>query len=116
MFSEKKSKKAKKKGVPEISAPSNFEHRVHTGYDPVQGGFVGLPTQWTGIVDPTANRPKPIVDPSMVTNFELERHKVSISMCCFCLSFLSFAFCNIKSDFCLKNVRIYCACMFFVCV
>ena len=76
MFSEKKSKKAKKKGVPEISAPSNFEHRVHTGYDPVQGGFVGLPTQWTGIVDPTANRPKPIVDPSMVTNFELERQKV----------------------------------------
>ena len=76
MNSEKKSKKTKK-GRPEISAPLNFEHRVHTGYDPVQGGFVGLPQQWSGIVDPQSSRPKPIIDPSTITNFDLEKQKVS---------------------------------------
>ena len=33
---------------PEISGPSNFQHRVHTSAVP--GGFVGLPKQWTYLV------------------------------------------------------------------
>ena len=57
----------KKKKRPEISGPLNFEHRVHTGFDPQQGTFVGLPPQWAGIVQPSASRPSPIVDPSIVT-------------------------------------------------
>jgi len=61
MFSKKKSKLA-------ISEPANFEHRVHTGYDPVRGALVGLPAQWANIVDSTqAVRPRPIVDPSLTT-------------------------------------------------
>ena len=30
---------------PEISGPSNFEHRFHTGYDSSKNTFVGLPPQ-----------------------------------------------------------------------
>lgn len=58
----------RKKKRPEISGPSNFEHRVHTGYDNVQGAFVGLPTQWASIVEPVQRaRPRPLVDPSSIT-------------------------------------------------
>ena len=61
MFSKKKSKLA-------ISVPSNFEHRVHTGYDPVRGTLVGLPAQWASVVEPSQSpRPRPIVDPSYTT-------------------------------------------------
>ena len=59
---------SKKKNKPLISVPSNFEHRVHTGYDPVRGAFVGLPAQWASVVEPTqSSRPRPIVDPSFTT-------------------------------------------------
>jgi len=59
---------SKKRPKPAISVPSNFEHRVHTGYDPVRGAFVGLPAQWAGVVDPAESaRPRPIVDPSFTT-------------------------------------------------
>ena len=27
----------------EISTPSNFEHRIHAGYDPKTGLYTGLP-------------------------------------------------------------------------
>ena len=65
-------------GRPQISGPLNFEHRVHTGFDPVQGKFVGLPPQWQSVVEPqTASRPKPIVDPSHITNMEMEQAKVT---------------------------------------
>ena len=75
MFQSNKKKGNKKR--PEISLPSNFEHRVHTGYDTNQGTFVGLPSQWSGIVEPSSpTRPKPIIDPSQVTNVELEARKV----------------------------------------
>ena len=94
MSSDKKSKKGKK-GRPDISAPMSFEHIIHTGYDPVQGGFTGLPTQWTGIVDPHANRPKPIIDPSSITSFDLERQKVSA----FCVSRLKWLLMLIVSNF-----------------
>ncbi|XP_058611069.1 serine/threonine-protein kinase PAK 5 isoform X2 [Onychostoma macrolepis] len=57
----------KKKKRLEISAPSNFEHRVHTGFDPQQQKFTGLPQQWQSLLADTANRPKPMVDPSYIT-------------------------------------------------
>ena len=69
MFSKKKSKKL------EISAPSNFQHRVHTGFDNHSNKFVGLPKQWASLVDdkPASQspyRPSPMVDPMTITNQE----------------------------------------------
>ena len=56
-------KKKKNKNKIEISVPSNFEHRIHTGFDPVQNGFVGLPYQWASVVETAhSQRPKPLVD------------------------------------------------------
>ena len=43
--------KKKKKPSIQISQPSNFQHRVHTGFDWENGKFVGLPTQWASIID-----------------------------------------------------------------
>lgn len=55
----------KKRNRPIISGPTDFEHRVHTGYDPVRGKFVGLPTQWNSVVDSVhAPRRNPLLDPS----------------------------------------------------
>lgn len=68
----------KKKKKPEISGPSNFEHRVHTGFDHNQGRFVGLPSQWQGIVSTEgATRRRPMVDPSSITPVEIQPLKVS---------------------------------------
>lgn len=47
---------SKKKALPEISIPTNFEHRVHTGFDPYHGTFVGLPAQWKSIVEADPNQ------------------------------------------------------------
>uniref|UniRef100_A0A8D0DSU6 non-specific serine/threonine protein kinase n=1 Tax=Salvator merianae TaxID=96440 RepID=A0A8D0DSU6_SALMN len=58
---------SKKKKRIEISAPSNFEHRVHTGYDQLEQKFTGLPRQWQGIIEESAKRPKPLVDPVCIT-------------------------------------------------
>lgn len=63
---------SKKKKKIEISAPSNFQHRVHTGFDNHSNKFVGLPKQWASLVDdkPASNspfRPSPMVDPSTFT-------------------------------------------------
>ncbi|XP_053908834.1 serine/threonine-protein kinase PAK 4 isoform X2 [Cuculus canorus] len=58
---------SKKKKRIEISAPSNFEHRVHTGYDQQEQKFTGLPRQWQGIIEESAKRPKPLVDPGCIT-------------------------------------------------
>ena len=68
MFSKKKSSKKI-----EISAPSNFQHRVHTGFDNHSNKFVGLPKQWASLVDdkPASQspyRPAPMVDPMTITN------------------------------------------------
>lgn len=65
----------KKKKRPEISAPMNFEHRVHTSFDPKQGRFVGLPPQWQSLIE-MLKRPKPMVDPSRITDVELRPKKV----------------------------------------
>lgn len=64
---------AKKKKKPIISAPSNFEHRVHTGFDRREGRFVGLPPQWASLIGAGGqeHRPKPIVDPSHITPTEI---------------------------------------------
>lgn len=62
---------SKKKKKPIISAPTNFEHRVHTGYDRKEGKFVGLPPQWASLIQPRSNRPTPIIDPSQITPIEM---------------------------------------------
>ncbi|TWW69081.1 Serine/threonine-protein kinase PAK 5 [Takifugu flavidus] len=67
----------KKKKRLEISAPSNFEHRVHTGFDPREQKFTGLPQQWQSLLADTANRPKPMVDPSYITPIQLAPMKTS---------------------------------------
>lgn len=93
---------------PEISSPTNFEHRVHSGFDHNQGVFVGLPSQWTSIISETEQaklalnnpipdnmallslnnnvinnnrlnfRPKPIVDASRITPTELTCFKTIV--------------------------------------
>uniref|UniRef100_A0A3B3RLA7 non-specific serine/threonine protein kinase n=1 Tax=Paramormyrops kingsleyae TaxID=1676925 RepID=A0A3B3RLA7_9TELE len=67
----------KKKKRPEISAPKNFEHRVHTSYDSKRGCFVGLPPQWQSIIE-NLRRPKPVVDPSRITPVELKPKKTIV--------------------------------------
>ena len=87
----------KRKKRPEISSPTNFEHRVHSGFDHDQGIFVGLPTQWNSIISETGqqknvnlpgtlskiqmnnvgHRPKSIIDPSRITPNELTCFKVN---------------------------------------
>ncbi|XP_063709263.1 serine/threonine-protein kinase PAK mbt [Culicoides brevitarsis] len=67
---------SKKKKKPQISMPSNFEHRVHTGFDKREGKYVGLPLQWASIVGnnqvlKSTNRPMPLVDPSAITPTEI---------------------------------------------
>lgn len=67
---------SKKKKKPQISLPSNFEHRVHTGFDKREGRYVGLPLQWASIVGnnqilKSTNRPLPLVDPSAITQTEI---------------------------------------------
>lgn len=67
MTSRKGSTKGSKKKSVEISLPTNFEHRVHTGYDARQGEFTDLPKQWTGVISPKS-RPQPFVDPNAITH------------------------------------------------
>lgn len=67
----------KKKKKPAISGPSNFEHRVHTGFDHNQGRFVGLPQQWQSVVNTEdSSRRRPMVDPSSITPVEIQPLKV----------------------------------------
>ncbi|XP_059842207.1 serine/threonine-protein kinase PAK 5 isoform X1 [Hypanus sabinus] len=68
----------KKKKRLEISAPSNFEHRVHTGFDHHEQKFTGLPQQWQSLLADTANRPKPMVDPSCITPIQLAPMKTIV--------------------------------------
>ena len=70
-----RSKSRKKSGL-DISSPSNFQHRVHTGFDREHGVFVGLPAQWAGIIGNENTRRRPIVDPSGVTQMEVAPLKV----------------------------------------
>ncbi|XP_041090585.1 serine/threonine-protein kinase PAK 4-like [Polyodon spathula] len=60
----------KKKHRIQISAPSNFEHRVHTDFDQHEQKFVGLPRQWQSLIEESAKRPKPLIDASCITAVE----------------------------------------------
>ncbi|KAF7514438.1 hypothetical protein GJ744_000208 [Endocarpon pusillum] len=37
-----------------VSNPTNFSHRVHVGFDPQTGGFVGLPVEWEKLLTASA--------------------------------------------------------------
>ncbi|RSH90223.1 Protein kinase [Saitozyma podzolica] len=37
-----------------VSQPTNFVHQVHVGFDPVSGGFTGLPPQWSKLLTSSA--------------------------------------------------------------
>ncbi|KAH8114861.1 Pkinase-domain-containing protein [Phellopilus nigrolimitatus] len=37
-----------------VSQPTNFVHKVHVGFDPVSGGFTGLPDQWSKLLTRSA--------------------------------------------------------------
>ncbi|XP_056873532.1 serine/threonine-protein kinase PAK 6-like isoform X1 [Takifugu flavidus] len=65
-------RRRKKMHKPEISAPLNFQHRVHTSFDAASGHFVGLPPQWQSVID-TLQRPRPLVDPSRITEIQLHK-------------------------------------------
>ncbi|XP_013776316.1 serine/threonine-protein kinase PAK 4-like isoform X2 [Limulus polyphemus] len=65
----------KKKKKPVISSPTNFQHRVHTGFDRNEGKFVGLPPQWNSLIQPQKDRPKPIIDSSTITPTEMTNLK-----------------------------------------
>ncbi|XP_029642839.1 serine/threonine-protein kinase PAK 5 isoform X1 [Octopus sinensis] len=67
----------KKSKKPEISNPLNFEHRVHTGFDQEQGRYIGLPSQWQGIIGPGERR-RPIVDPAHITPTDMGNYKTIV--------------------------------------
>ena len=57
----------KKKSKLEISAPTNFQHRVHTGYDNKTQKFIGLPKQWTSLLsDQPSSISRSITQPNIV--------------------------------------------------
>ena len=57
----------KKKTKLEISAPTNFQHRVHTGYDNKTQKFIGLPKQWTSLLsDQPSSISRSITQPNIV--------------------------------------------------
>ncbi|PPQ70000.1 hypothetical protein CVT24_003775 [Panaeolus cyanescens] len=37
-----------------VSNPTNFVHKVHVGYDPISGGFTGMPEQWSKLLTKSA--------------------------------------------------------------
>lgn len=41
-------------GMGGVSNPTNFSHRVHVGFDPQTGGFVGLPPEWERLLTASA--------------------------------------------------------------
>ncbi|XP_069371214.1 serine/threonine-protein kinase PAK 6-like [Paralichthys olivaceus] len=67
----------KKKRRPEISAPQDVKHRVHTSFNATTGRYVGLPPQWQSVID-TLRRPRPLVDPSKITEVELGPKKTIV--------------------------------------
>jgi protein-serine/threonine kinase len=60
-----------------VSNPTNFTHRVHVGFDPVSGAFVGLPPEWERLLASSAiskddyqRNPEAVVE---VLNFYTEK-------------------------------------------
>ena len=37
-----------------VSNPTNFSHRIHVGFDPKTGGFLGLPAEWERLLNGSA--------------------------------------------------------------
>ncbi|CAI4222591.1 unnamed protein product [Auanema sp. JU1783] len=76
-WSMRKSKKLKKD---DIGVPSNFQHRIHAGYDSRTGTYTGLPKQWQALLGPprSISRPKPLVDPSCITPTDMAELKTVI--------------------------------------
>lgn len=72
----------KRKKRVEISAPSNFEHRVHTGFDQHEQKFTGLPRQWQSLIEESARRPKPLIDPACITSIQPGAPKVCPTVHC----------------------------------
>ncbi|CAK6983352.1 serine/threonine-protein kinase PAK 6-like [Scomber scombrus] len=70
-------RRRKKKHRLQISAPLDFQHRVHTSFDVVTGQYVGLPPQWQSVIE-TLRRPRPLVDPSRITEVQLGPKKTIV--------------------------------------
>ncbi len=56
-------------GMGGVSNPTNFSHRVHVGFDPRNGQFVGLPSEWERLLNASAitkedykNNPEAVVE------------------------------------------------------
>ncbi|THG92582.1 hypothetical protein EW145_g8666, partial [Phellinidium pouzarii] len=50
-----------------VGQPTNFVHKVHVGFDPVSGGFTGLPEQWSKLLTRSAiTREDYVKDPQAV--------------------------------------------------
>ncbi|KAL9103002.1 MAG: hypothetical protein Q9163_001922 [Psora crenata] len=56
-------------GIGGVSNPTNFHHRVHVGFDPVNGSFVGLPQEWERLLTASAitkedyqNHPEAVIE------------------------------------------------------
>ncbi|KAL7424336.1 hypothetical protein Q5752_000018 [Cryptotrichosporon argae] len=52
-----------------VSQPTNFVHQVHVGFDPISGGFTGLPPQWSKLLtssaitkEEAARHPEAVID------------------------------------------------------
>ena len=41
-------------GMGGVSKPTNFSHRVHVGFDPMNERFVSLPIEWERLLKTTA--------------------------------------------------------------
>ncbi|ODN05787.1 Serine/threonine-protein kinase PAK 1, partial [Orchesella cincta] len=73
--SKSKGSKSSKKGLEatmdklNISHPTNFEHTVHVGFDPITGEFTGMPDEWKAILHSSniskqeqKNNPQAVID------------------------------------------------------
>ncbi|KAI9924376.1 hypothetical protein AWENTII_003885 [Aspergillus wentii] len=56
-------------GMGGVSNPTNFSHRVHVGFDPQTGAFVGLPPEWEKLLTASAitkedykNNPQAVIE------------------------------------------------------
>lgn len=56
-------------GMGGVSNPTNFSHRVHVGFDPQSGAFVGLPPEWEKLLTASAitkedykNNPQAVIE------------------------------------------------------
>ena len=67
MFNARKKNGGGDSGRIKISEPSNFEHRVHTGFDANEGRFTGLPVQWQSLIPEHKEKRKPVIDADGIT-------------------------------------------------